>query len=82
MPVYEFRCQKCNKKFEKLCAIGETGENLKCPACGAGAPKKIISSFVARSVVGSANSSDSVSSSGSGSACSSCSSTNCSSCGR
>jgi putative FmdB family regulatory protein len=33
MPVYEFRCQDCDKTFEVSRAISETGA-VSCPHCG------------------------------------------------
>ncbi|RDV82921.1 FmdB family zinc ribbon protein [Ammonifex thiophilus] len=69
MPIYEFRCQACGYRFERLCPMGETGENLTCPACGAKAPLRVMSAFTTKGVE-----------SGSGSSCSSCTSTSCSTC--
>ncbi len=45
MPIYEYRCQKCNKVFEKLQKMGECGEDLLCPYCGEKGPEKILSMF-------------------------------------
>ncbi|MBM7855232.1 putative FmdB family regulatory protein [Desulfohalotomaculum tongense] len=72
MPIYEFRCSSCRHKFEKLCQLGETGENLKCPRCGAPKPNKIMSSFRA-------DSADSLRGSR-GDSCTTCTSRNCSAC--
>ena len=47
MPIYEFRCEKCGRRFEKLCALGESGQNLRCPECGSPAPKRVMSGFAA-----------------------------------
>ncbi|MEW6621703.1 MAG: zinc ribbon domain-containing protein [Bacillota bacterium] len=33
MPLYDFKCNSCEKKFEKLVPINER-ENVKCPECG------------------------------------------------
>ncbi|MEQ8172881.1 MAG: zinc ribbon domain-containing protein [Candidatus Eremiobacterota bacterium] len=48
MPVYEYECKKCLKRFEKIQKIGEDGRNLSCPLCGEKEPKKLISSFSSR----------------------------------
>ncbi len=32
MPIYEFRCQECGKKFTVLVRMSER-EKVKCPAC-------------------------------------------------
>ncbi|MHB8917674.1 MAG: FmdB family zinc ribbon protein [Desulfocucumaceae bacterium] len=78
MPIYEFKCQSCGRRFEKLCSLGETGENLECPRCGAARPGRVMSGFSSRS-----SGKDSFAGSGSsgGSGCGGCSSTNCGSCG-
>lgn len=42
MPIYEYRCEKCENQFEMLQKI--TAEPLKeCPECG-GAVNKLVSS--------------------------------------
>ena len=45
MPIYEYRCRKCEKVFEKFQSVGEGGEELSCPSCGEKKPERIISSF-------------------------------------
>ena len=72
MPIYEFRCGECGHRFEKLCPMGENGENLKCPHCGAPSPGRVMSSFSAAGTEGGR---------GADSGCGTCSSHNCSSCG-
>jgi putative FmdB family regulatory protein len=72
VPIYEFRCDGCGKRFEKLCPVGETGADLKCPECGKQAPARVMSAFKACGT-GSGK--------GAGSGCGSCSSNNCGSCG-
>ncbi|MDA8337120.1 MAG: zinc ribbon domain-containing protein [Peptococcaceae bacterium] len=47
MPIYEFRCEKCGRRFERLCSLGESGENLRCPECGSPAPRRVMSGFAA-----------------------------------
>jgi putative FmdB family regulatory protein len=75
VPIYEFRCQKCEHRFEKLCSMGEDGKSLECPKCGAGNPKRVMSSFRAK------GSGEESNSGGASPGCGSCSSTNCGSCG-
>jgi putative FmdB family regulatory protein len=72
MPIYEFKCSSCGSRIEKLCPIGESGENLKCPQCGKQGPTRVMSSFSAAGAGGGK---------GSSSNCGSCSSGNCSTCG-
>ena len=45
MPVFEFRCSRCGKKFSKL--IGMTADSTApaCPTCGTTEVKKLISRF-------------------------------------
>ncbi len=43
MPIYEYRCQKCNTKFEKIFLPQERQDNIACPACGSSDVKKQLS---------------------------------------
>ena len=45
MPVYEYKCQKCGKKFELLQKLGATNEGVKCPQCNTPKPTKQFSVF-------------------------------------
>jgi putative FmdB family regulatory protein len=47
MPIYEFKCKKCNERFEAIRPVGDTGRDLECPACGAKSPEKVPSVFAA-----------------------------------
>ncbi len=80
MPIYEYECEGCGKRFELRQCVGENGENLSCPDCGTIGPRRLFSSFFS---AGSDDMSDMMSSysGGGGSSCSTCSSGNCSSCG-
>jgi len=40
MPIYEYKCQKCGHKFEKLIF---KKERVKCPKCKSTFIKKLIS---------------------------------------
>ncbi len=42
MPIYEYCCQKCGHCFEVLQKLGEGGELLACPQCGATKPVKKV----------------------------------------
>ena len=48
MPIYEFRCRECGRKYEILCRVGEDGAGLTCPACGQVGAKRCQSAFSAR----------------------------------
>jgi putative FmdB family regulatory protein len=45
MPIYEYRCRKCGKLFEKIQKVAEGGDSLKCPYCGGQTPEKVLSRF-------------------------------------
>ena len=51
MPIYEYRCKKCNHVFEELQKINEGNEDLVCPACREPRPEKLLSccSFIGNS---------------------------------
>lgn len=46
MPIYEYRCEGCDTRFEKLVrASGAAG--LSCPSCGATKVTQQLSTFAA-----------------------------------
>jgi putative FmdB family regulatory protein len=46
MPSYDYRCQKCNKKFTALLSIGEhDAGKVKCPKCGEKNVKQLMTTF-------------------------------------
>jgi putative FmdB family regulatory protein len=49
MPIYEYRCRKCNKEFEAIQKLAEGPGDIVCPACGTNNPEKLISSCSAPS---------------------------------
>lgn len=42
MPIYEYSCNACGKKFE---ALLQKDEKAACESCGSGNLKKLFSSF-------------------------------------
>ncbi len=74
MPLYEFRCEKCEHVMERLCRVGSNGKGLKCPKCGGGKLRRLMSVFAARSK-GEGGARTSV-----GSSCASCTSSSCATC--
>ena len=47
MPIYEYKCQDCGTKFEKL-VRGSAGANgLECPSCGQKHLSQEFSTFAA-----------------------------------
>ncbi len=48
MPVYDFVCENCGKKFTRTMSLAEHSKGrFKCPKCGSGKVKQLISSFQA-----------------------------------
>jgi putative FmdB family regulatory protein len=51
MPIYEYCCQKCGHCFEVLQKMGEGGDFLTCPQCGAPKPvKKVAACAISHSL--------------------------------
>jgi putative FmdB family regulatory protein len=46
MPIYEYRCDDCGTKFEKLVRRSDS-EGIKCPSCGEKHLTQQLSSFAA-----------------------------------
>ncbi|NLC12867.1 MAG: zinc ribbon domain-containing protein [Chloroflexi bacterium] len=72
MPIYEYQCQDCGKKFELLRSFSQADAQTKCQSCGTDQVKRLLS------VV---NAFSDGSSLGGNNQCGSCASGNCSSCG-
>jgi len=47
MPIFEYRCSKCNEVFEQL-RLSRTDNHIKCPHCGAVKAKQLVSVFAAQ----------------------------------
>ena len=43
MPVYEFRCQSCGKKFSALIGMTAEPDEEICPHCGSSSVSKLVS---------------------------------------
>ncbi|MDW8106521.1 MAG: zinc ribbon domain-containing protein [Armatimonadota bacterium] len=43
MPIYEYRCLSCRKRFSKLLGIAERDNPQLCPHCGATNSKRLVS---------------------------------------
>lgn len=43
MPIYEFKCQKCEEFFELLVMRQSDEQEIKCPKCGAQSFERVIS---------------------------------------
>lgn len=71
MPIFEFRCKRCEKEFEFF--LMRKDEEILCPFCGGEEVEKLISLF---GLASSASGGETTSSG----ACSACFSKNCSTC--
>jgi putative FmdB family regulatory protein len=47
MPIFEFRCQECRRRFSLLVGVVADGPERKCPRCGSASLEKLISRFSA-----------------------------------
>lgn len=47
MPVFEYQCNECNKKFDHYHKSINNIEPVNCPVCNSGDNKKLLSSFSA-----------------------------------
>lgn len=47
MPVYEYRCEKCGRKFDVVASIAEkeSGLNPVCPQCGSRRAQQVFGRF-------------------------------------
>ena len=45
MPIYEYECKKCGKRFELRRHIKDSDNEIKCPECGEPSPKRVFSIF-------------------------------------
>lgn len=45
VPVYEYRCQNCNRKFSALIGMTAEPDDEKCPHCGSTNTAKLVSRF-------------------------------------
>jgi putative FmdB family regulatory protein len=47
MPIYEYKCDACGTKFEKLVRRSEESNGLACPSCGDNHLSQELSTFAA-----------------------------------
>ncbi|MDY0133268.1 MAG: zinc ribbon domain-containing protein [Desulforegulaceae bacterium] len=43
MPIYEFRCLKCEEIFEVIVLSGDEDEEIKCTHCGSSSFERVLS---------------------------------------
>ena len=47
MPLYEYRCEHCGKRFEMLRRMQDADRELKCPDCQSEEVERLLSTFTA-----------------------------------
>ncbi|MCP4594632.1 MAG: zinc ribbon domain-containing protein [bacterium] len=52
MPIYEYRCDRCEHEFEELARSMNARAKVKCPECGGTQVNRKQSTFAARSATG------------------------------
>ena len=45
MPIYEYRCQLCEERFEQLVPLRAEDPSVTCPRCGTQEIRKLLSTF-------------------------------------
>lgn len=51
MPVYEYRCEKCEEQFTRIESIAEHGrKRLACPKCKSTKVVQVFAPFYAKTV--------------------------------
>ncbi|MDE3157603.1 MAG: zinc ribbon domain-containing protein [Acidobacteriota bacterium] len=58
MPIYEYRCEDCGTKFEKLVRRAVDAPGIECPSCGQKHLKQELSTFAAHASNGRSTSAD------------------------
>lgn len=74
MPIYEYKCPRCEFKFELMRPFSQSDRDASCPHCHEASPR-VLSRFASFSI-----GEGGVTSPVGGSPCSGCSSTDCGTC--
>lgn len=45
MPIYEYRCEKCGRSFEKLRKVADADREVECPYCASEEVERLFSGF-------------------------------------
>jgi len=48
MPIYEYRCTRCDHDFEELVRLGTQDTEVPCPSCGEHHARRKVSTFAVR----------------------------------
>ena len=43
MPLYEYQCEQCGYRFERLVSLREAARRSKCSKCGSKSVRKLVS---------------------------------------
>lgn len=55
MPIYEYHCEQCGERFDKLLPMSQAQAAQHCPACGTEQVRKLMSRFAATGVSSTSN---------------------------
>jgi len=50
MPIFEYRCEKCENRFEQL--VFRSSDKPDCPNCGSQEVEKMVSTFASNAIAG------------------------------
>jgi putative FmdB family regulatory protein len=78
MPLYEYRCQNCETRFEVLLSMNQSDSQVTCPSCAEVGARRLISTFAA---VSRSEGGTRLVASSQGNGCGSCAGGHCASCG-
>ena len=53
MPLYEYRCRRCDEEFEERVRMDTPTETIECPGCGVRDAERLLSTFSSRGCGGS-----------------------------
>jgi len=78
MPIYEYRCDDCETKFDVLRSMSQADDPIACAQCEGMNTRRALSLFAA---ISKGKGGETRSIAGTGSSCSSCAATSCATCG-
>jgi putative FmdB family regulatory protein len=55
MPLYEYFCKNCGKRFDKMLRFSEANSAPECPYCSSQETSKQISTFASMNTTGASN---------------------------
>ncbi|MCX7725011.1 MAG: zinc ribbon domain-containing protein [Thermodesulfovibrio sp.] len=55
MPLYEYKCKKCERTFQVLKPVSKRDDTEKCPHCGSNESERLISPFMSNTTTCSFN---------------------------